>query len=178
MIKSSNRKQAADIRDKARANREQFYSTGFPCIHGHNSVRYSKNGQCVECSRAYSLKYQKDNKEYAANRNKESRKRHLAKRKSEVRRWYRRNKHKNAAKQAARRAYLLQATPKWADLKAIESIYAESRRLSRKTRKRHEVDHIIPLRGKNVCGLHVENNLQILTKKENRIKSNKFECNN
>lgn len=68
-----------------------------------------------------------------------------------------------------------QATPKWADKDKIEEIYEACRTLTKKTRRKHQVDHIIPLRGKLVCGLHVENNLQILTKLANRSKSNKFD---
>lgn len=67
-----------------------------------------------------------------------------------------------------------QATPKWANLEAIEAIYEECRKLSKRTGRKHQVDHIIPIRGKDVCGLHVEDNLQILTKNENRKKTNKF----
>lgn len=67
-----------------------------------------------------------------------------------------------------------QATPKWADLERIEEIYEECRALSKRTGRKHQVDHIIPIRGKTVCGLHVPDNLQILTKNENRKKNNKF----
>lgn len=59
-------------------------------------------------------------------------------------------------------------TPKWADMDAIKAIYAEG------WAKGLEVDHIIPLRGALVCGLHVENNLQLLTRRENASKSNSF----
>lgn len=73
---------------------------------------------------------------------------------------------------ARRNAQRLMATPPWADLKKIIEFYDEAARLSRETGVPHEVDHIIPLRGKAVCGLHVHWNLQILTRAANRSKSN------
>lgn len=57
--------------------------------------------------------------------------------------------------------------PKWADHEKIDEIY-------RNKPDGYHVDHIIPLNGKTVSGLHVHNNLQYLSIEENRLKSNKF----
>lgn len=73
-----------------------------------------------------------------------------------------------------RRAALSVATPSWADLVAIEAFYVESRRLTAETGVLHEVDHIVPIQGRRVCGLHVEWNLQILTKTDNVKKHSRF----
>jgi len=89
------------------------------------------------------------------------------------RRWAARHPSAYAAKTAARRAMQMLATPSWANKAAIATFYAEAVRLSRETGIAHTVDHIYPLCGRNVCGLHVEYNLQILTKSENGRKSNK-----
>ena len=61
----------------------------------------------------------------------------------------------------------IQRTPKWSNLEEIKIIYENCP-------DGYEVDHIVPLKGKNVCGLHVEHNLQYLTKIENQRKYNKF----
>jgi hypothetical protein len=66
------------------------------------------------------------------------------------------------------------ATPQWSDKEKIKAIYEEAVRLTEETNIIHEVDHIIPLTSKLVCGLHVPENLQILTRDENRKKHNKF----
>ena len=72
-------------------------------------------------------------------------------------------------RQAKRRADKLNATPKWTNLKKIKEIYKYCPR-------GYHVDHIVPLKGVNVCGLHVENNLQYLTAQENISKGNKLIC--
>lgn len=58
-------------------------------------------------------------------------------------------------------------TPKWADMDKIKAIYD-------KCPEGYHVDHVIPLQGELVSGLHVENNLQYLTASENASKKNKF----
>jgi hypothetical protein len=75
---------------------------------------------------------------------------------------------------ARQRAQRLRATPAWADRYAIYRMYKECARLTKVTGIRHHVDHIIPLRGKLVCGLHVAHNMRVIPAKENLSKSNKF----
>lgn len=76
---------------------------------------------------------------------------------------------------AKRRVAKLKRTPPWANQDAIKAIYAEALRLTRETGIEHHVDHTIPLQGKLVSGLHVENNLQVLPWRENVMKRNHFE---
>ena len=59
------------------------------------------------------------------------------------------------------------ATPPWSELKAIQAVYIRARKLGK------EVDHIVPLRSKIVCGLHVLANLAIVSMKKNRSKGNR-----
>jgi hypothetical protein len=88
--------------------------------------------------------------------------------------YYEKNKPKFAAKALKRLAKKLQAIPPWADMDAIEAIYKEAARVTAETGIPHEVDHIIPLQGKSVSGLHVETNLRVITASANRSKGNKF----
>jgi 5-methylcytosine-specific restriction endonuclease McrA len=57
--------------------------------------------------------------------------------------------------------------PRWADEQKIEQIFRDAP-------NGLEIDHIIPLQGELVSGLHVHNNLQYLTTKENGRKHNTF----
>lgn len=89
------------------------------------------------------------------------------------RRWGRNNPDVVRRKTARRNAAKLNATPRWADQEEIACIYNEAATLTRLTGIEHHVDHIVPLRSKLVCGLHVPDNLQILARQENLAKSNK-----
>jgi hypothetical protein len=64
--------------------------------------------------------------------------------------------------------------PAWANKEEIKKIYAQAVLMEKETGIKYEVDHIIPLNGENVSGLHVHENLQILTKCKNIQKNNKF----
>lgn len=84
-----------------------------------------------------------------------------------VRKWRKENKNMVKFYRSNERMAKLTATPKFANLIKIKEIY-------KNCPKGYHVDHIIPLRGKTVCGLHVEWNLQYLTPTENCRKSNKI----
>lgn len=72
----------------------------------------------------------------------------------------------------------LQRTPKWLtdfDKLKIKCIYSIASMLTRRNNEQWHVDHIIPLKGKLVSGLHVPSNLQVIRGKDNMAKLNKFE---
>lgn len=80
------------------------------------------------------------------------------------------NRAKLNAKGAKRRAKKHSATPPWLTeqhFKKIKDFYFKAEKMTLDTGVPHEVDHIVPLQGKNVCGLHVPWNLQVITASEN-----------
>lgn len=66
-------------------------------------------------------------------------------------------------------------TPAWITQKDIDEMiafYVKASEITKETGIKHEVDHIYPLQGKIVSGLHVPSNLRIITRSDNRKKSN------
>lgn len=76
--------------------------------------------------------------------------------------------------EAKYRSDKLQRTPIWADLSAMQLEYELAAWCSKVMGVKYHVDHIIPLRGKFVSGLHVPSNLQVIPATDNLVKSNKF----
>lgn len=71
-----------------------------------------------------------------------------------------------------RRAALLLRTPQWACVAAISEVYLRCERLSHETGIKHHVDHVMPLLGRTVSGLHVAENLRVIPAADNLRKSN------
>lgn len=69
-------------------------------------------------------------------------------------------------------------TPHWLtkeDYATMKALYIQCARITKETGIQHHVDHIVPLHGENVSGLHVPSNLQILTAEANLSKGNTYE---
>lgn len=92
--------------------------------------------------------------------------------------WRNKNKHIINSFTAKRRVVKLQRMPKWLteeQKKQIKAMYTLATSLNKSTGVQWHVDHIIPLQGKNVSGLHVPENLQVIQGSLNNRKKNKFD---
>ena len=151
---------------------------------------------CKECKSKHKKAWYKNNREYAIEKAKEyhyasyaEKREHKVKKavawvknnpekyKANAKRCYEKTKLKRFAYQALARAKRRNAVPKWFETikEDVQKIYIEARTKTLETGIPHEVDHIIPLVSDYVCGLHVPNNLRVITRYENRSKQNKLQ---
>lgn len=174
-------------RYEARLKGERHYMVDTPCKRGHLAPRVTITGTCTECRRGLELeRYHVDPEKtklktttrYAKNAETLRQKRrdwyyqNLELARAEAiprsRAWRKNNPgHRNALKAAYKQAKA-HRTPAWANTAIIIEFY-------KCCPEGYHVDHIIPLRGKTVSGLHVENNLQYLPAVENLRKANRYE---
>jgi exonuclease VII large subunit len=125
----------------------------------------------------YRKEYKKVNKEKALAYNKERYQNNKERLRAQMNEYKRANPDKFIALKAKRRAAKLQRTPKWLtadDHAKINFYYTEAKRLEKETGIKYHVDHIIPMQGDLVSGLHVPSNLQVITAAENLAKNNTF----
>jgi hypothetical protein len=180
-------------RKEAKAIGATHYFTGEPCVRGHVALRKTK-GACVECLKedwavdnARRAQLPKSEAAKAAGRryyeqNRELVKARAAERPAEERRrarktWKVRNPEAAQVSANAWKRRARDAAPQWLtpeQKSEIAAIYAKARTMTKLTGVKHAVDHIVPLRSLEVCGLHVPWNLQILTHVDNCAKSNKL----
>ena len=131
------------------AYKKQWYLDNKEKVKANQKKYYLNNKEKISTN---GKQYRLDNKEKIAEYNKQ---------------YQRDNPGKVKTKANKRRSSKLQRTPVWADHLVISMIYEDCP-------EGYQVDHIIPLQGKNVSGLHVPWNLQYLTPEENLSKGNRF----
>lgn len=129
---------------------------------------------CKQCMREYKKDWDRSNPDKQRKYSLQSYHRNPTKMREANKRWYKNNPGANRAKVVQYKLSKIDRTPPWADLDAIRAIYEECT-ARRRAGENVVVDHIVPLRGKNVSGLHVHHNLRIISHEENARKSNKFE---
>jgi len=184
-------------REEAKKTGSKYYFTGQPCKHGHIAARKTK-GACVECLKVEWVKSNETRADYFREYNKRE---DTKDRKNE---WYQENREAVIAAAATRPAHVLreyrnawkannktqiradtkarrrkhrEATPPWLTRKQkseIRQLYQIAITMTQTTGEQYVVDHIVPLRSHEVCGLHVPWNLRVITQEENLKKSNKL----
>ena len=141
-----------------------YYQENKEIIAKKNKLYHQQNQEKIKVRRK---KYKENNKYKISIQAKEYREKNKDRINKQISEWQKANRDKCRAKDAKRRAIKLRAIPKFANLNKIKEIY-------KNCPKGYEVDHIIPLQGKNVSGLHIETNLQYLPMRENRVKGNNY----
>ena len=184
-------------REEAKKTGSKYYFTGQPCKHGHIAARKTK-GACIECLKVEWIKGNETRADYFREYNKredvkdrknvwyqENREQVIAasntiplhKKAQYKRDWKERNTVWTRADTKARRRKHREATPPWLTRKQkseIRQLYQIAITMTQTTGEQYVVDHIVPLRSHEVCGLHVPWNLRVITQEENLKKSNKL----
>lgn len=96
---------------------------------------------------------------------------------SNTRKYKRKNRAVTSANTAKRRAALLQRTPKWLkelDYQHIKLFYECADAMTKETGVKFVVDHVIPLQGERISGLHIASNLQVIPARDNESKKNRY----
>lgn len=176
------------------------YFTGKPCLRGHISERETDSGRCIECRRlterqSYAAnpekhrqqarKFYLKNQEICVQKAREARDKEtpeqramrLRKVKLQQRKWRKENRELHNQRNAHSKSIVRRQTPKWIGSEE-QWLMREASDLARLRTKATgilwHVDHIYPLRGKLVCGLHVPENLQVITQAANARKHNRY----
>jgi hypothetical protein len=142
--------------------------------------KFGVRGTCKSCDNNKKKLYRQNNKEHVQELKKQNYIKHQEKNLQTKKNYRQTNKGKINALVAARKKIIKQRTPKWLtefDKLKIKCIYSVASMLTHENKEPWHVDHIIPLQGKLINGLHVPSNLRPMRGIENIGKKNKFEVN-
>lgn len=164
---------------KNKSRKDEFAADCKQCKARHESAKdFSKMSSLQrQKAREANRRWMKKNAESELARKQEYRLNNPEKELLRHKRWREQNRGSANAQDAKRRSSLVSRTPNWLtaeDLEQIGLVYMYTSAWSAATKTDHQVDHIVPLQGAHVSGLHVPWNLQILTAKENARKNNRM----
>jgi len=154
--------------DKSKFWKNKSTKTGFHTI-------------CAECSKARKKQHYQENKTSIRSKQSEyyeANKERILKANKE---WKMTNHHLVIQNVNERKKKVRQAMPNWLsqeDKQYIKNLYWLAKDLSSVSEGKYHVDHIVPLKGENVCGLHVPWNLQVLPEDINLKKGNRYKGSN
>ena len=141
------------------------------------STKSGIGSQCKSCVSARNKNRYHDKKEEILAKSRQWYAAHPEKIREYAKAAYRKNKALRTAITRSYQAGKLQRTPKWLTKEQKQEIYTyykEARQKTEQTGVIHVVDHIVPLQGKTVSGLHVPENLQVIPASDNCRKYNKY----
>ena len=167
-------------REAALALGEKHYFTGVSCRNGHICARFVSDYKCVECNKARVKRRYKDDKKHAAivkNRVSDWQKDNKQKVNTKNSLWRKDNPAIVNAATARRFSSKRNRTPKWIGAEEkwlIKEVYDLAAIRTKLHGFSWHVDHITPLQGVLVSGLHVPENLQVIPGAYNMAKSNSF----
>lgn len=147
----------------------------------YNKYKKSKDGLnywCRACCNAEKKAYRESNKGSVSEANRVYYEKNRVHIRAKHKEWKENNPSLRASHKASYRASKLSASPSWLTeyhWHCIEAMYSIAKRLEELTQEVWHVDHIVPLQGRNVCGLHVPWNLRVVEASVNLTKSNKYE---
>ncbi len=166
-------------RKDAQSKGLSHYCTGAPCRHGHVALRRVSDRVCTECDKiAKAMRRTTPANEQVKSTRRASYQKHKEAALLAKKLYRANNKGKINALCAARKNVVKQRTPQWLtsfDKLKIRCLYQLAAMYTRENSEPWHVDHVIPLQGETVSGLHVPDNLRVLRGIENIQKKNKYE---
>jgi len=179
-------------RAEALAAGAKTFSTGLPCVNGHESPRYTATMLCVACKHetfkkvytndkdrwlGYAEKWRSKNKEHMREYSARYREQYPEQTKQAYKAYRQAHEYKHVAHERITFAKRRNRLPPWVTkdhIRQMEQVYQQAESLQKRSGVRMAVDHIVPFNGKTVCGLHVPWNLQVIGFSDNGSKHAKL----